>query len=53
MSHIHREVPKDANEIFFEKMKKTLDKREKMVYNIRVKQSRALRSHPYTGCDMG
>lgn len=29
------------------------DKREKLWYNTRVKQSRALRSHLHTGCDVG
>ena len=38
---------------YFKKCKKTLDKTEKVWYNTRVKQSRTLRSHLHTGCDVG
>lgn len=41
---------KKKNRSFF---RKPLDKRAVVWYDIRVKQSRALRSHPGTGCDRG
>ena len=48
-------APKTGKRIknILKKCKKGVDKREKLWYNTRVKQSRALRSHLHTGCDVG
>ena len=52
-------VLKNGNWTFGERKKsgyffeKGVDNGEKMWYNTRVKQSRALRSHLHTGCDVG